>query len=149
MSSPAASRLLLRRRVGRGERSRHPVTSNAATDGGILGTLRAVDGTEYHSLTVQRRDITTALQSLKAANLRIECIVSTGQSSPDGFWFDQDHNEWVIMLRGTARLRFEPDEVIELRPGSYVNIPAHKRHRVEWTDPTAPTVWLALHYAGD
>jgi cupin 2 domain-containing protein len=83
---------------------------------------------------------------LKTPNLRIERIVSTGQSSPEGFWFDQDQNEWVIVLRGAARLRFEPDEVIEMRPGAYVNIPAHRRHRVEWTDPNQPTVWLAIHY---
>lgn len=83
---------------------------------------------------------------LKTPNLRVERIVSTGQSSPEGFWFDQDQNEWVIVLRGAARLRFEPDEVVELRPGSYVNIPAHKRHRVDWTDPHQPTVWLAIHY---
>jgi RimJ/RimL family protein N-acetyltransferase len=83
---------------------------------------------------------------LNSPNLRIERIVSTGQSSPDGFWFDQDQNEWVIVLRGAARLQFEPDELIEMRPGSYVNIPAHKRHRVEWTDPNQPTFWLAIHY---
>jgi cupin 2 domain-containing protein len=83
---------------------------------------------------------------LSEGNLRIERIVSMGQCSVPGFWYDQDHNEWVIVLRGAARLRLEPDEVVEMVAGSYVKIPAHKRHRVEWTDPNQPTVWLAIHY---
>ncbi|HUE12699.1 MAG TPA: cupin domain-containing protein, partial [Planctomycetaceae bacterium] len=61
------------------------------------------------------------------------------------FWYDQPENEWVVVLRGAARLRFE-DKVIELKPGDYVDIPAHKRHRVEWTMPEEATVWLAVHY---
>ncbi len=80
-------------------------------------------------------------------NVRIERIVSTGHSSPDGFWYDQDQAEWVVVLKGTARLRIDgDDEPIELKPGDWINIPAHKRHRVEWTDPDQPTVWLAVHY---
>ena len=66
---------------------------------------------------------------------------------PDGFWFDQGKHEWVVLLKGAARLRFEnADEPIEMLPGSFVNIPAHQRHRVEWTDSTQPTIWLAIHY---
>lgn len=78
--------------------------------------------------------------------LRIERIVSLGHASPEGFWYDQDDGEWVLLLKGAALLRFEGEEPIELRPGSFVNIPAHRRHRVEWTDPGEPTVWLAVHY---
>ena len=84
---------------------------------------------------------------LDAGAVRIERIVSHGHASPDGFWYDQDRHEWVIVLKGAARLRFE-DEMIELRPGDYVNIPAHRKHRVEWTTPDEPTVWLAVFYAG-
>ena len=82
---------------------------------------------------------------LKAANIRIERIVSHGHVSPDGFWYDQDEHEWVIVLQGAARLRFE-DSVVELKPGDFVNIPAHKKHRVEWTTTDEPTIWLAVFY---
>ena len=84
---------------------------------------------------------------LDAANVRIERSVSHGHASPDGSWFDQDQHEWVVVLKGAARLRFEGDELpIEMKPGDFVNIPAHKRHRVEWTTPDELTVWLAVHY---
>jgi cupin 2 domain-containing protein len=84
---------------------------------------------------------------LETSNVRIERIVSLGHASPPGFWYDQDQHEWVLLMSGAARLRLEGDEPFELRPGAYVNIPAHRRHRVEWTHPTEPTVWLAIHYA--
>ena len=78
--------------------------------------------------------------------VRIERIVSTGQASPPGFWYDQDWGEWVVLLSGAARLRFaDEDEPRHLGPGDWVDIPAHCRHRVEWTDPDQPTVWLAVH----
>jgi cupin 2 domain-containing protein len=82
---------------------------------------------------------------LDAANVRIERIVSHGHASPEGFWYDQDQNEWVVVLKGAARLRFE-DETIELKPGDFIDIPVHKKHRVEWTTPDEPTLWLAVHY---
>lgn len=84
---------------------------------------------------------------LEAANLRLVRIVSTGQATPEGQWYDQDENEWVMVVTGKARIGFEdgePERV--LGPGDYVCIPAHRRHRVEWTDPDETTVWLALHY---
>jgi cupin 2 domain-containing protein len=83
---------------------------------------------------------------LRAPGLRIERIVSLGHASPEGFWYDQENGEWVALLAGAARLRFEGGESIELRPGAFANIPAHARHRVEWTSPDGPTVWLAIHY---
>jgi len=82
---------------------------------------------------------------LEAADVRIERIVSHGHASPDGFWYDQEQHEWVVVLKGAAWLRFE-DEVLEMGPGSFVNIPAHRKHRVEWTTPDEPTIWLAVHY---
>jgi len=86
---------------------------------------------------------------LTAPALRIERIVSHGHASPGGFWYDQDWHEWVLLLRGAARLQFEgEDEPLDLTPGSHVNIPARRRHLVEWTDPNELTVWLAIHYAG-
>ncbi|MDB5355836.1 MAG: hypothetical protein JWN24_2289 [Phycisphaerales bacterium] len=85
---------------------------------------------------------------MKATTFRIERIVSHGHASPEGFWYDQDEHEWVLLLSGAARIRFEDEErAIEMIAGSYVNIPAHRRHRVQWTDPNQPTVWLAIHYS--
>jgi cupin 2 domain-containing protein len=79
--------------------------------------------------------------------VRIERIVSRGHASPDGFWYDQDESEWVVLLSGGAGLRFEDcEDVLALRPGDYVEISAHRRHRVEWTNPDEDTVWLAVFY---
>ncbi len=84
---------------------------------------------------------------LARPGLRIERIVSFGQASPAGFWYDQPDGEWVLVLAGAARLRFEDEHASRnLVPGDHVDIPAHRRHRVEWTDPAQPTVWLAVHY---
>ncbi len=80
-----------------------------------------------------------------AENVRIERIVSHGHSSPEGFWYDQDEAEWVVVLKGAARLRFEDESSpTELRLGDSLLIPAHRKHRVEWTTPDEPTVWLAV-----
>ncbi|MBN1395020.1 MAG: cupin domain-containing protein [Pirellulales bacterium] len=78
--------------------------------------------------------------------LRIERIVSHGHASAPGFWYDQDEHEWVIVLRGAAVIELAGDEPVELRPGSYLNIPAHAKHRVASTSRTERTVWLAIHY---
>jgi cupin 2 domain-containing protein len=79
--------------------------------------------------------------------LRIERIVSTGQASPPGFWYDQEPTEWVVLLQGSAGLRFaDENEVRELKPGDWLHIAPNRRHRVEWTDLQQPTVWLALHF---
>ncbi len=78
--------------------------------------------------------------------VRIERIVSHGHSSPDGFWYDQEEHEWVIVLKGAARLQFE-DTAVDMKPGDFVNIPAHKRHRVDWTTSDEPTIWLAVFFS--
>jgi cupin 2 domain-containing protein len=80
-----------------------------------------------------------------AGSVRVEWIVSTGHTSPSGYWYDQPQSEWVVLLTGAARVRFDDGEV-ELRPGDHLTIPAHRRHRVEWTAQDGPTVWLAVHY---
>lgn len=87
-------------------------------------------------------------QTLASGNgTRIEKIVSKGHCSPPGFWYDQAENEWVVVLKGEARLRFEQgDRLVHLVEGSYVNIPAHERHRVEWTTESTETIWLAIFY---
>ena len=80
-------------------------------------------------------------------SVRIERIVSQGQSSPQDFWYDQDETEWVIVLRGAARLQFEGDIIsLEMRAGDFVEIPAHQKHRVQWTNPDEVTIWLAVFY---
>jgi cupin 2 domain-containing protein len=82
---------------------------------------------------------------LNDGNVHIERIVSLGHASPPGFWYDQNQHEWVLVLQGGARLRIG-DETMEMGPGDFVNIPAHQKHRVEWTSPTEPTIWLAVYY---
>lgn len=85
---------------------------------------------------------------LQVPGVRLERIVSTGQVTPPGEWYDQADAEWVVLLSGSARLRFEsPNSEHELQPGDYLLIPAHCRHRVEWTSPDEPSVWLALHFS--
>jgi cupin 2 domain-containing protein len=77
---------------------------------------------------------------------RLGRIISTGQASPTGFWYDQPWTEWVVVLAGRAGVLFEREaSPRELRPGDYLLIPAYQRHRVEWTDPQQPTIWLAVH----
>lgn len=84
---------------------------------------------------------------LEKASFKLERIISTGQSTPPGEWYDQETNEWVILLSGSAGLLFKGEnEPILMRPGDFVHIPAHKLHRVEWTDAKNRTLWLALHY---
>lgn len=82
------------------------------------------------------------------ASARIERIVSTGQSSREGFWYDQDQDEWVVVLRGRAVVEIEGAEAIEMGPGDWLLLSAHHRHRVSWTSTDEPTVWLAVHLPG-
>jgi cupin 2 domain-containing protein len=85
---------------------------------------------------------------VESERVRIEWIVSRGHASPPGFWYDQERDEWVVVLRGRAGLLFEgDDEATILGPGDHVVIPAHRRHRVEWTgkDDEA-SIWLAVHF---
>lgn len=105
-----------------------------------------IDGNLFESLPKNLPD--ELIENLvDAPGLRLERIVSTGHVTPEGEWYDQDSDEWVVLLTGAAKLRFEaPEEVVTLQPGDHLKIPAHRRHRVEWTNPDAPTVWLALHF---
>jgi cupin 2 domain-containing protein len=87
------------------------------------------------------------VELLSARHIRIERIVSTGHATVLDEWYDQDWAEWVLLLAGSAGLIFEGEtEPLLLEPGSYVHIAAHRRHRVAWTNPLVPTVWLAIHY---
>jgi cupin 2 domain-containing protein len=82
---------------------------------------------------------------LDKPTVRIERILSQGQRSPDDFWYDQDQDEWVVLLQGQARLGFRDGEPVDLRAGDYLLIAAHCQHRVEWTQPDAISIWLAIH----
>ena len=81
---------------------------------------------------------------LRRPGARLERIVSHGQASPPGCWYDQPEAEWVIVLQGAARLEMEGEGELALGPGDYLYLPPHRRHRVTWTTPDTDTVWLAL-----
>ena len=84
---------------------------------------------------------------LESTTVRIERIVSHGQSTPVDEWYDQEENEWVVLLQGKAQLQFDDEtELIEMIPGDFIHIPAHRRHRVESTLADQPTIWLAFFY---
>ena len=83
---------------------------------------------------------------LTAPDIRVERIVSTGQASPPGYWFDQERDEFVLLVSGSAGVLIEGEGATRsLGPGDHLIIPAHVRHRVEWTSASGPTIWLAVH----
>ncbi|MBV8825070.1 MAG: cupin domain-containing protein [Hyphomicrobiales bacterium] len=95
----------------------------------------------------QRLEAEQTTELVATENLRIERIVSSGQASPPGFSYDQPRAEWVLLVAGSAGLLFEGEaEPRVLNAGDYLLIPAHRRHRVAWTDVEHPTVWLTVHF---
>lgn len=87
------------------------------------------------------------LTLVERTDCRIERIVSQGHVTPDGQWYDQDGDEWVLVVTGKAKLELaEPAECVMMTAGDYRLIPAHRRHRVAWTDAAQPTIWLAIHW---
>ena len=84
-----------------------------------------------------------SLSLFEKPSIKIQRIVSESYSSPAGFWYDQDEDEWVVVLRGKATLEFEGGELVRMQEGDYVTIPRHLKHRVQQTD--AKTIWLAVH----
>jgi len=80
--------------------------------------------------------------------VRIERIISKGHASPAGEWYDQERNEFVLVLKGAGKLEFEDGRMVSMEAGDWLEIPAGSRHRVAWTDETSETVWLAIHYQG-
>jgi len=83
---------------------------------------------------------------LAAGAVKIERILSSGHTTPRGEWYDQEQDEWVILLQGRATLSYEEGSEVDLHPGDYLHLPAHCRHRVEFTSTDPPCVWLAVHY---
>ena len=110
-----------------------PDASNLPAQHNLLGNISSRIPEELFETIVQTPDV------------RIERIVSKGQRSPEQFWYDQDQAEWVLVVKGHARLAFE-DGPVELRAGDYLNIAPHQKHRVDWTTPDEETVWLAVFY---
>jgi len=86
----------------------------------------------------------TAEILLSLPGVRIERIASFGQASPGGFWYEQDEEEWVAVLEGEAVLEWEDGRKLGMKPGDWVFLPAKERHRVAWTAPGRPTLWLAV-----
>ena len=83
---------------------------------------------------------------LRNDSLKLERIISKGHETPKDQWYDQDEDEWVILLKGSAGLSIEGEgETVVLKPGDYVLLQAHLKHRVEWTDSEEETIWLAVH----
>lgn len=78
-------------------------------------------------------------------DVRIERIVSTGHASPDGFWYDQDHDEWVAVLQGEGVVGFEDGSQVRLTTGGALLLPAHKKHRVVATSVQPPCIWIGIH----
>ena len=83
---------------------------------------------------------------VRGDSVTVERIVSRGHTSPETGWYDQPRHEWVLVLRGRSVVAFEDGEEVSLGPGDHLRIPAHRRHRVAWTDPDEATIWLAVHY---
>ncbi len=105
------------------------------------------DGNLFAALPDQPQTAERIEALLTQPGLRIERIVSTGQASPAGFWYEQAGAEWVLLLQGSAGLRFADEtEARRLQAGDWFVIEPRRRHRVEWTSPDGPTVWLAIHF---
>lgn len=76
----------------------------------------------------------------------IERIISKGHRSPENGWYDQEKNEWVLVLRGGAELTFPDQTTVRLKEGDFINLSSHQKHKVSWTDPNKETFWLTVHY---
>ena len=85
-------------------------------------------------------------QLINGEHVKIERIISKGHKSPESGWYDQEENEWVLLLKGEARVSFEDQPSVRLHEGDFINIPSHKKHKVDWTDPDSETIWLAVRY---
>lgn len=78
-------------------------------------------------------------------SIKVERIISQGHTSPESGWYDQEQDEWIILLEGCATIAFEDGNMVKLERGDYLMIPAHHKHRVSWTDPDISSIWLAIH----
>lgn len=81
----------------------------------------------------------------KSEKILIEKIISCGQKSPEGFWYNQKQDEWVAVLQGQSRLSYSDGRIKNLSAGDFLFIPAGEKHRVDWTSADPPCIWLAIH----
>jgi len=100
----------------------------------------------FSSIPSQLADELTEVLEQKP-NLRIERIISDGHRSDQGFWYDQDEHEWVLMIQGAASIEFNNGDVKSLSQGDYLLIPAHQKHRVLSTSNSEKTIWLAVFFS--
>ncbi|MEZ6093728.1 MAG: cupin domain-containing protein [Pirellulaceae bacterium] len=108
--------------------------------------MKQTNGNLFSGLNSSATEELTSVLT-QSANVRIERIVSTGQASAEGFWYDQSEHEWVAVLEGEAIIEFENGDSKTMKPGDFIQIPKHCRHRVAWTTPNKPTVWLAVFFS--
>ncbi len=83
---------------------------------------------------------------LETPHVKIERIVSNGHITPPDEWYDQNHDEWVLLLEGEAKIKLETNQIKSLNPGDFLWIPAHQKHQVIWTAKNQKTIWLAIHF---
>lgn len=107
--------------------------------------MASPDGNLFHPLPANL-DVEVSQDVLHTKNVRIERILSRGQTSPATGWYDQEENEWVAVQEGAATIAFDDGREVRLGTGDHLAIPAHRRHRVAWTAPARVTVWLAVFY---
>lgn len=95
--------------------------------------------------TIAKNDDEVFEDIINKETFNLQRIISFGHTTKENEWYDQESDEWVMLLSGEAILSFFDEEDIRLKAGDYINIPAHKKHRVSWTKPNVETIWLALH----
>lgn len=100
----------------------------------------------FASLPAAELDAEVFSELLRNKTIRIERIVSKGHTSPASGWYDQEENEWVLVLEGAGTILFADGRQVRLNKGDYLHIHAHEKHKVTWTDPDRLTIWLAVHY---
>jgi cupin 2 domain-containing protein len=110
----------------------------------------------FHANTIKNQNIfETELEKpkeelfetiLNNKNFKLERIITNGQTTPPGEWYNQENDEWVVLLKGSAMLLFEDEKFIILNQGDHILIPKHCKHRVQWVDPNQECIWLALHF---
>lgn len=115
---------------------------------GITGTIKVLKNNLFVNLPVnQMEEIFETL--FQKSGITIERIVSTGQSSPDEGWYEQNQDEWVLVVQGNAILGFEDEDELALSVGDYVLIPSMVKHKVISTSENPATIWLAIHIHGE
>lgn len=107
---------------------------------------RIINFSNFLSLVPEQVDEEIFQDIVKTGNVTIERIISHGHSSPETGWYDQEKNEWVMVVEGEAIIEFENEQQIRLNQNDFLLIEPHQKHRVKWTTPDRKTIWLAVHF---